>query len=383
MLFLFEDIIMSEITITTVQTKSDLNKFLKFQWEIYKDYPHWVPPLLYDKKHILDKKNNPFFQHAEMDNFLAWHNNKIVGRISAIKNDLHNQYHHDKVGFFGFFECINDQEVANKLFDTAKAWLLNKGLDVMRGPANPSSNDEWSMLVEGFDDDPRLLMPYNPPYYLELVDNYGFKKAKDLLAFSIEAKDLKTAEKVKRVALLAKERAGLIIYQMNPKEFNKDLEKVKYIYNKAWAPNWGFVPMTDAEIDAMAKDLKPLVEPSLIYFGEVNGELIGFALVLPDYNQIFKHMNGKLLPFNWLKLFTMKKKITWSRVITLGIIPEYQRKGLDAVFYMEAMDRAAKLNIHRGEASWILEDNDMMVRGALAMKGVQYKRYRVYDCELK
>jgi GNAT superfamily N-acetyltransferase len=163
------------------------------------------------------------------------------------------------------------------------------------------------------------------------------------------------------------------------KEFAKELEKVKYCYNKAWAANWGFVPMTEAELDAMAKDLKPLVEPSLVLFGEIDNKLIGFALVMLDYNQIFKSMNGRLLPFGFLKLFTQKKKITWCRIITLGIIPEYQKRGLDAVFYWEIVNRAAQNGVLLGEASWILEDNAMMNRGAEVMKGELYKKYRIYS----
>lgn len=370
---------MSEIKIKVVQTKKEIDTFIKFAWKIYKDYPHWVPPLIYDKKKILDRKKNPFFKHSAMEIYLAERDGEYVGRIAAIKNDLHNKYHNDKVGFFGFFECIDDQNVANKLFDTAKAWLLKQGCDAMRGPANPSSNDEYAMLLEGFDDDPRLLMTYNPKYYLSLCDNYGFQKAKDLYAYKLENEKVVGSDKLRRVAEIAQKRSGIKVYQMNMKEFNKDLDKVKFVYNKAWAPNWGFVPFTEEEIDAMAKDLKPLVEPSLVLFGEIDNKLVGFALVMLDYNQIFKSMNGKLLPFGFLKLFTQKKKITWSRILTLGIVPEYQKRGLDAVFYWEIVNRAAALGILLGEASWILEDNEMMNRGAQVMNGEIYKKYRVYQ----
>jgi hypothetical protein len=373
---------MSSIKIKIVQSNKDIDTFIKFAWKIYKNDPYWVPPLIYDKKKILNRAHNPFFQHAEMEMFLAERDGELVGRIAAIKNDLHNKYHNDKVGFFGFFECINDQEVANKLFDAAKGWLKALGFDTMLGPANPSSNDEWGMLLEGFDDEPRLLMTYNPKYYLTLCDNYGFKKAKDLVAYKLENKKVVGSDKLRRVAELARKRSGLKITNLNMKEFNKDIEKVKYVYNKAWAPNWGFVPMTEAELDAMAKDLKPLVEPSLVLFGEIDNQLVGFALVMLDYNQIFKSMNGRLFPFGFLKLFTQKKKITWTRIITLGIIPEYQKRGLDAVFYWEIVNRVGDLGIYLGEASWILEDNAMMNRGADVMNGDIYKKYRLYDIKI-
>ncbi len=373
---------MSEILIKTVSSKKDLKTFIKFPWKIYKNYQHWVPPLIFDKLKQFDKKKNPFFLHAEMELFLAESNGEIVGRIAAIKNDLHNQYHQDKVGFFGFFESVNDQLVANKLFETVKDWLKGKGCKSMRGPANPSSNDEYGMLLEGFDDEPRILMPYNPKYYLELCENYGFKKAKDLNAYKLESDRVLSADKIKRIAEAARKRSGLKITEIDMKNFDSELEKVKYVYNKAWAPNWGFVPMTEPEIDTMAKDLKPLAEPSLVLFGEIEGKLVGFALVMLDYNQIFKSMNGRLFPFGFIKLLTQKKKIKWSRILTLGIIPEYQRKGLDAVFYWEIVNRARNIGILLGEASWVLEDNDMMNRGAVAMNGTIYKKYRVYQIDI-
>jgi GNAT superfamily N-acetyltransferase len=370
---------MSDIKIIRVENQKDLMRFIKFPWKIYKGDSHWVPPLLMDRKKLMNKEKNPFYRHAEADFYLAEKNGELIGRIGAIKNDLHNKYHNDRVGFFGFFECINDQEAADKLFDTAREWIREHGLTEMRGPANPSSNDEYGMLIEGFDDEPRLLMTYNPKYYLDLCENYGLKKAKDLYAYKLETDKVISSEKLKRVADIARRRSGMEVKQLNMKEFDKELEKVKEVYNKAWAPNWGFIPMTDEEIDAMAKDLKPLVEPSLVLFGEIDGKVIGFALVMLDYNQVFKSMNGKLFPFGFIKLFTQKKKITWSRIITLGIIPEYQKRGLDATFYYEIVTRADKIGINLGEASWILEDNEMMNRGANVMNGEIYKKYRIYE----
>jgi GNAT superfamily N-acetyltransferase len=373
---------MSLVTIKTVSSKQELMQFIKLPWKIYQNDKYWVPPLIMDRKKILNKEKNPFFQHAEMEMFLAEKNGELVGRIAAIKNDLHNKIHNEKTGHFGFFECIDDQEVANALFDTAKKWAKSKGLTKILGPASPSSNDEWGMLLEGFDDVPRLLMPYNPAYYLKLCEGYGFRKAKDLHAYKLENQKVCSSEKLKRIAEIARQRSGLEISQLNIKDFKGELEKVKYVYNKAWAPNWGFVPLTDAELDAMAEDLKPLAEPSLVLFGYINNELVGFALVMLDYNQIFKEMNGKLFPFNFLKLKTKKKNITWSRVITLGVIPEFQKRGLDAVFYWEVVTRAHKIGIDLGEASWILEDNEMMNRGANVMNGDLYKKYRLYEMDI-
>ncbi len=370
------------INIYPVQTKNDLMKFIKFQWRIYKGDPHWIPPLIIDRKKILDRNKNPFFLHSEMELFLAEKNGELVGRIAAIKNDIHNKVHNDKVGFFGFFECVNEQQAANALFSKAGEWLRSKGLTHMRGPANPSSNDEYGLLVDGFDDSPRLLMTYNPSYYIQLCENYGLTKAKDLYAYKLEYEKVTNVSKIERVQDIARRRYNLKISPLDMKDFDNELKKVKYVYNKAWEPNWGFIPMTDEEINAMAKDLKMLVEPELVLFGEIDGKVIGFSLVMLDYNQIFKKLNGHLFPFGFIKLFTRKKKIDWVRIITLGIIPEYQKRGLDAVFYYEIVHRAKKLGITRGEASWVLEDNEMMNRGALMMEGELYKKYRIYEISI-
>jgi GNAT superfamily N-acetyltransferase len=378
----FFEAYMSNIEIKTLHPTKDILKFIKFAWKIYKGDPYWVPPLLMDKKKLLNKDKNPFFKTAQMEMFMAYIDGEPVGRVAAIKNDSHNKVHNENIGFFGFFECIDNQEVANALLDSAKEWLKAKGLDAMRGPANPSSNDEFGMLLEGFDDSPRLMMTYNPKYYLDLMDNYGLKKVKDLLAYQIDNPKLLKSEKLVRVAEIARKRSKIEIKQINLKYFKSELEKVKFVYNQAWAPNWGFIPMTDEEIDNLAKELKPLVEDSLVVFAETEGKVVAFALVMLDYNELFKSFNGRLFPFNVIKLFTQRKKIKWARVLTLGIIPEYQKRGIDALLYYEITKRAEKLGILKGEASWILEDNEMMNRGAEVMKGEVYKKYRVYEIEI-
>ncbi len=369
---------MKKITVKPL-AGNEAKKFIKFAWKIYKDDPYWVPPLIMEKMTILNKKKNPFFKEADLQLFMAYRDGDPVGRIAAIKNDTHNRIHNENIGFFGFFECINDQDVANMLFDTAMKWIKGKGLDAMRGPANPSSNDEWGLLVDGFEDSPRLMMTYNPKYYIDLMENYGLIKAKDLYAYKISQSEIRKSNKLARVSDIARKRSGVTIRQLDMKKFKDELNVVKYVYNRAWAPNWGFIPMTEEEIDMMAKDLKPLVEPSLVLFAEINGETVGFALVMKDYNALFKGFNGKLFPFNFLKIFTKKRFTKWARIITLGIIPEHQKKGLDAVFYAEIMDRARELGVEYGEASWILEDNEMMNRGAEVMKGELYKKYRLYE----
>ncbi|MGB9663324.1 MAG: GNAT family N-acetyltransferase, partial [Ignavibacteria bacterium] len=225
----------------------------------------------------------------------------------------------------------------------------SKGLTHIRGPANPSSNDEYGMLIEGFNDSPRFLMTYNPPYYLDLCENYGLKKIKDLYAYKLAYDKITKVKKIEEVQDVVRRRYNLKVTSLNMKDFDNELKKVKYVYNKAWEPNWGFVPMTDEEINAMAADLKLIVDPELVLFAEINGEVVGFSLTMPDYNEIFKKLNGRLFPFGFIRLFTDRKKIKWCRILTLGIIPKYQKKGIDGVLYYEIIHRAAKRGIYFGE----------------------------------
>jgi GNAT superfamily N-acetyltransferase len=371
---------MSDVIVKSIPN-SERKKFLKFAFKIYKDDPNWVPPLFIDKMKLLNEEKNPFFKSNSLELFMAYRDGKPVGRIAAIANNTHNRIHNENIGFFGFFECIDDQEVANKLLNTAKDWITAKGFNAMRGPANPTSNDEWAALIDGFDDPPRIMMAYNPRYYIDLYENYGLKKVKDLFAYHIQNEEMLKNDKIKRVAELVKKRYNLVIRTTDMRKFKEELDLFKHVYNKTWAPNWGFIPMSDEEIDAAAADLKPLIDPNLVLFGYINDEIVGAALVLPDYNQLFRTMKGKLFPFNFIKLFTQKKKINWSRVIALGVIPEYQKKGIDGAFYYEVLKKAAERGIMRGEASWVLEDNEMMNRGAKAMNGTLYKKYRVYQID--
>lgn len=373
---------MADLVIRPVSNKKDLNTFIKFPWKIYEGNENWVPHLIMERKQLLNKKKNPFFEHAKMELFLAERKGEIVGRIAAIDNHKYNEVHKEKTGFFGFFESINEQEVANELMKKAEGWLKEQGLTKMMGPANPDSNNEWAMLMEGFDQPPTIMMPYNPEYYLDLMDSYGMKKAKDLYAYLISNRKLLKSEKLVRGADIVKRRSGVTIRGANLKNFNEELQRYKYVYDKAWAPNWGFVPLTDSEIDSIAKELKPMIDEDLVLFMEKDDELVGAALVVPDYNQVLKNMNGRLLPFGIFKFLAGKNKIDKARVITLGIIPEYQKKGLDALFYYEITKRAEEKGILFGEASWILEDNEMMKRGAEMMNGELYRKYRVYEKEI-
>lgn len=356
----------------------EVDRFIKFSWEIYRNNPYWVPPILMDIRKTLNPKN-PFFDFAQMQLFVAEQNGRIVGRIAAVKNDAHNRLHEEKSGHFGFFECLDDPQIARLLLDTASEWCKSKGLDYIIGPASPSINHEYGLLVNAFDDSPRLMMPYNPPYYRQLITDYGFTCIKGLNAYKIDQEKVLSNPKLVRIADLARQRTKVNIRQINIKNMVQEVTLVKSLFNAAWEKNWGAIPMTDREIDGLAADLKNLIDPELVIFAELGDKTVGFALVIRDYNYIFKQMNGRLFPFNFIKLFTQKKKIEWARIMLLGLLPEYRRTGLDAVLYHEIISRSRRLGIKYGEASWILEDNLPMVRAAEeVMSGECYKRYEVF-----
>jgi GNAT superfamily N-acetyltransferase len=334
-----------------------------------------------ERKAFINPKKNPFFQHADIALFLATHDGGSVGRIAAIVNHNHNAYHGDKVGFFGLFECVEDKEVARALLNQAGQWLKARGMEVMRGPASFSTNEEIGLLVDGFDESPMVLMPYNPPYYARLLEGYGLKKVKDLYAL-IRTDDENMPERLYRIADKIKERRKLRIRKLDMKNLHEEIRKFKAVYESAWEKNWGFVPMTEAEIDHMAKELKQILDPDLVYFVEVEERIVGFSLALPDINQALKRINGRLFPFGLLKLLYYSKKINQVRVLLLGVAPGYRKLGIDGVLYLESFREGTKKGYHRGEFSWVLEDNVAMARPLEAIGGRRYKTYRVYDLPL-
>ncbi len=370
------------ITVRAVSGKRDLLRFIKFPWKVYDGNGYWVPPLISDRKKLLDRDRNPFFRHAEMELFLAEKEGEVVGRVGVIVNHLHNSFQSENIGFFGFFESVNDQSVARAMFDSARNWLRYKGVTAMRGPASPSMNDECGLLVEGFEESPTVMMPYNPPYYSDLFEAYGLRKVMDLYAYALY-KDRVELGKVLRLADVVRRRQSIEIRSVDMKNFRRDVGIVKEIYNKAWSSNWGFVPLTDEEIDFLADDLKKILDPDFAYFAEVNGKDVGFSLALPDFNQVLKRIpSGRLFPFGLLKFMLYQSKIDNVRLIITGVIKEYQRRGIDAVLYSEILHRAAAKGIYRGEASWILESNEMMKSGLEAMNGVRTKTYRMYEMSI-
>ncbi|MBI1929990.1 GNAT family N-acetyltransferase [Candidatus Poribacteria bacterium] len=369
------------IDIIPVQSPSDLRGFIDLPWQLYRGDPNWVPLLRSDLKKRLDRSRYPFFEHAQAEFFIARRDESIIGRIVAIKNDNYIAFHEEPVGFFGFFECIQDAEVAAGLFSHAADWLRARSLKVMRGPMNYSINEECGLLVDGFDDPPVIMMPYNPRYYIDLIEGFGFQKAKDLLAYEI-TDEVHLSDRLVRTVETIKRRKKITIRPLVKKQINQEVQRVKDIYNSAWEKNWGFLPMTDREIDQMAKELIQIVDPDLVLFAEVEGEPVAFILALPDFYRALKHANGRLFPFGLLKILWHARKIDVARVLVFGIKEAYRRQGIDALLYYEVYKRGVEKGYRRGELSWILEDNKLMNRAIENMGAKVYKRYRIYDYPL-
>jgi GNAT superfamily N-acetyltransferase len=340
-----------------------------------------------DQKNFFNPQKNPYYEHSEVQLFLAEKDGEIVGRISAQTNTQHNKFHEDNVGFFGFFESINDREVANKLIDAAYDWNKSRGKDTLRGPMNFSTNDECGLLVDGFESSPFILMTHNHRYYLDLLTKAGLEKSMDLLAYLIPRKP--TPERLQRIVDKLQKRGRFIVRELtskNKKELRKDLEMVFTVYTKAWERNWGFVPMTEKEFFHLIDSVIDLVLPEFFYLAFVDDEPVGFYAALPDYNQVLKKMKGRLFPFGIFHMLFGRNKINAMRVITMGVIKEYQNRGIDTVFYTKNFQVANEhktLDIRNAEMSWILETNTMMNRIATNLGGWVHKTYRILDKKIQ
>lgn len=367
------------VEVRTVHGRADLARFIDLQWRIYADDPNWVAPLRMDVRALLDRAKHPFHKHAEVELMLAWRNGQVVGRIAAIVNHLHNDFHDDRVGFFGLFECIDDSDVAAPLLAAAEAWLAARGMESARGPVNLSTNDELyspGILIDGFDTPPTIMMAHTPPYYRGLLEKAGYLKARDLFAYWV---DVPPPPRLVRMYERLVRSPGVTIRGLHMKQLEAEVGAIQTIYNSAWEKNWGFVPMTPDEITHLAAALKPVVNPDLCGLAYVNDEPVGFALGLPEYNQALRHVNGRLLPFGIFKLLWHRRRINAIRVLTLGLKPAFRQRGFDAALITHIFIHAGKRNQARGECSWILEDNVEMRNSLERLGGVAYKTYRVYE----
>lgn len=369
------------IEIIPVESKKLLSKFIDFPHALYAEDPNYVPELFLAQQDLLSPSKHPFYEHSSAQPFLAYKDGVLSGRILAIWNTNHNAFNKLTEGQFGFFESINDQEVANALFAHAEAWVKEKGGNKLFGPINLTTNDTCGLLVDGYDKPPMTMMPYNPPYYQDLIRNAQYGDKMDLRAYWIATNQANQ----RSVLLLDKleqrlQRSGITLREINLKDFKNEAAKIKEVYNKAWDDNLGFVPMTDAEFAHTAKDLKMIVNPKFCLVAEKDNKIIGFALGVPNVNEIQINIKrGRLLPFGIFKLLFGLKKIKTLRVLMLGVVDEYRKLGVEACLYGRIIKNAVPEGIVGAECSWMLDSNYMMNHAIEQINGEFYKRYRLYE----
>ncbi len=365
------------VTVVPASSRALVREFVELPYRLYRAHPHWVPPLRRDEYHRLAPRHNAFHAHADMALWLARAGKRTTGRIAAIEDRLHNETHGERVAWFGFFEA-EDEAAAAALLEAVEQWGRARGALVVRGPANPSLNESAGLLVDCFDEDPYILMPYNPPSYPAFVEAAGYRKAKDLLAWAI---DLGTplGDRVTRIAGRLARRHALVVRPLNMRAFSRELGILKVIYRAAWQANWGFVPPTDAEIDQLAVDLKPVIDPELVLFAEMDGRPVACAVAVPDANQVLKRMGGRLFPFGIVHVLRRRAIVDQARLLLLGVLPELRRAGLYPMLIADIHRRAVTRGYRRGELSWTLEDNDAVNAGIEAAGGRRHKTYRLYE----
>ncbi|RLB54804.1 MAG: N-acetyltransferase [Deltaproteobacteria bacterium] len=375
------------VVVRQAESKADRKKFVLLPWKLYRNDPRWVPPLVMDRLETLDEKKNPFFEHGRAALFLAERDGEVVGRITAHSNTLHNEYHKDKTGFFGFFECVDDETVARALLERAEDWLRQQGHDRVLGPENFSVNEEVGLLVEDKEGPPMIMCTYNPPYYARLIETGGYEKAKDLFGWAYQVGDVPDAPR--QIAGAVEKHPGLVVRQADPKHMERDVRIVRDIFNSAWSRNWGFVPWTEAEVKHSAKMMKMIIVPELTAIAEVDGQPAGMMLAFPNLLEAIKDLNGRLFPTGMLKLVWRvmlgRYKFQAARLFLLGVKPEFRGSvlgGLSVLLYVKAHEGALKVGIKGGELGWTLEDNEKINQGIQFMGGRLAKIYRVYGKDL-
>lgn len=375
---------MGSVTIRPVRSRRELKGFVKVPFRLHRDHPQWVTPLVFERMEFLNREKNPYFEHAEVELFVAERDGRPVGRISAQIDHRWDEYQGGSDAMFGFFETSEDPEVARALIAAATEFAVAKGRSRLLGPMDFTTNDEIGILIEGYERRPMILEPWHPPYYRELIEAEGFAKTMDVLMWELQFGDLKEGEEfdpaIHAAAKKALEDEGITIRNMRKRDMAAEVRRFMDVYNEAWGDNWGFVPITDAEVEFQAKNLKQVIDEDWTFMAEKDGEVVGAALTLPDINQVMAKLNGRLLPFGWLKFLLGKGRVDQLRVFALGVKHDYRHTGVAAGLYLKHLEEAAKPEaIGGGEMGWILETNKAMNRAMEGMGGKVVKRYRLYE----
>jgi GNAT superfamily N-acetyltransferase len=369
---------MRQVFVTPALSGRDMNAFIRFPLRHYRGDRFFVPHLIYERKKFFGR-SNPIFQFTEVTYFLARNEKgEVVGRVTAHINERHNRHSGEKTGFFGFFECIEDRTAASALMAAAEDTLRARGMKVIRGPFNFSTNEECGFLAQGFDRPPSFMMPYTKPYYPDLMNRLGYGKAKDLLAYEYEYQG-NIPDRLARFSQRVRERKQIAIRPIDMKRFVEDVETIFRIYNAAWSRNWGFVPVTEEEFRATAKDFRSIVDPSIVLIAEKEGRPIGFSVTLPDYNVLLKKMDGRLFPFGFLRLLIGRRSIRRVRTLLLGVEAECRLSGIDVLLIHDTFEKGLPKGYRAGEMSWILEDNVLMRRPLERIGAAVGKVYRIYE----
>ncbi len=371
------------VSVRPVASRGDLTRFIKLPYRLHRDEPGWVPPLILERRQFLDRRRNPWFEHAEAVLFLCERDGDVVGRITAHLDHRWDHYQGGNDGMFGFFECENDPEAARALLEAASTWLRARGRERMLGPLDFTTNDECGVLVDGYEEPSLILEPWHPPYYRELLEAQGMTKTIDLLMWRLWFGELKEGTALHPLIHAAAEKSreeGVTLRQMRKRDLEAEVERFMEVYNEAWGSNWGFVPITDAEVRFQAKNLKPVLDENWAMIAEHEGTVVGAGLTLPDINQVLVRMNGRLLPFGWWHFLRRRRYIDRLRVFALGVKRDYQHLGVAAALYERHVETAGRPGeIKGGHTGWILETNEPMNRAMEGMGGTVVKRYRIYE----
>ena len=369
------------VVVRAVRSRREQQTFIRLPWRLYKASANWVPPLISERKRHLDRRRNPFFEHAEAEYWLAWRGAEPVGRITAHVDHRLNEFQRNHWGLFGFFECQRDPEAAGALLDAAAEWLRERGRDRMLGPLDFSTNHECGVLIEGHELMPQILENWHHPYYRQLLEEHGLAKAMDLYKWEIRTSDRdQMLPIIDDLADRLEPEHGIRLRRMRKRDLAREVRAFMDVYNQAWSGNWGFVPLTDHELEHMAEELKPVLDEDFACVAETaGGEVAGVSLSLPDYNQVLAQINGRLLPLGWFKALRAQRRIDEIRVFALGVKPQFQHTGVAAALYRDVWDACQRRAMRRAETGWILEVNEPMQRAMEALTGRIIKRYRLYE----
>lgn len=375
------------LEIRTATSKRDVREFIELPYRLRRNDPEWTPPLRFERRAFLDRKRNPWFEHAEAELFMALRDGEVVGRISAQVDSRWDEYQGGSDGMFGFFEVANDPEASKALLDAACAWVTERGRERILGPMDFTLNDECGLLIEGYDEPSMILEPWHPPYYRDLLEGYeGIDKRIDLLMWELWFGDLAEGEGFTPMIHAAADHSrkeGVTVRQMSRRNMEEEVMRFMEIYNVAWGRNWGFVPITDEEVKFQAKNLKPVLDENWAMIAEHEGKVVGAALTLPDVDQALRRMKGRLLPVGWVHFLRRKRYIDQLRVFALGVLPDYQHLGVAAALYERHLNSAEEHGPKGGHMGWILETNKPMSRAMEGMGGKVVQRYRIYEKQLR